>query len=73
MTQYVIAKSSRTPHSEGYSGPACENAGVPSGKVYTDLLEAIEDSNKLARANPIGFFVYEICGDSFKKVSLSSK
>lgn len=71
MRSYVIAKSSRTPHKDGYSGPSCEHANVPYSKVYTDLLEAIGDSNKLSRVNPIGFLVYEVIPETFKEVSVS--
>lgn len=54
--QFHIHKKSRMPGAP-YSGPACETARVPSGKVYDSQEEAQRDADKLSDANPVGFEV----------------
>lgn len=56
--RYVIVKSSRLyGGGVGYSGIACERAGVDAGKVYQSKEEALIDAEKMTRVNPVGFRV----------------
>lgn len=57
---YHIAKSVRYYNGHPYFGASCEKAGVPSGKTYTNILEAMDDADKLSLVNPVGFFVYDV-------------
>lgn len=58
--KYVIIKSSRMySYGPGYTGPACEKAGVVPGKIYCNENEAWNDSYKLSSVNPVGFYVEE--------------
>jgi len=42
---------------DAYRGPACEDAGVEGGQVYTSKVEAEFDAGRLNTANPVGFVV----------------
>ena len=57
---FVIMKSTRLYlGGPGYAGPACQKAGVQTGKIYSDKAEAEADARKLSQANPVGFVVTE--------------
>ncbi len=56
MSQYTITKKSRMCQ-HPYSGPTCDTAGVPRGKVYDSFAEASSDAEKLSACNPVGFAV----------------
>jgi len=53
---YIITKISRNPKVP-YSGPSAIGAGIQSGKIYKDCLDAIGDAFKLLAVNPVGWQV----------------
>lgn len=53
---YFIYKSTRLPDCP-YSGPSCDKAGVPKGKLYDYCDSAEADAKKLSDYNPVGFKV----------------
>jgi len=58
MTQYIISKRGLgrpAQASDAYRGPTCQRAGVPAGKVYAGLKEALRDYQLLCWYN--GVFV----------------
>ena len=59
MMKYIIVKASRTNTGHPYSGPTCDNAGIPRGKVYDDYNTAYNHAKILTEYNPVGFVVYE--------------
>ena len=61
-TMYVICKSTRIEFYP-YSGPSCEVANVPPGKVYDCREDALRDASRLTAANPVGFEVVCIPDD----------
>ena len=58
---YIIMKKTRAVDNptrlDAYRGPACEDAGVEGGQVYTSKVEAEFDAGRLNTANPVGFVV----------------
>lgn len=54
---YHIMKANRMYSGSGYSGPTCEDAGVPPGKTYETKADAVRDANRMAELNPVGFYV----------------
>jgi hypothetical protein len=56
---YIIRKVSRDTK-EPYLGISCTQAGIPTGKTYTDYNEALADASKLQSVNPVGFEVVSI-------------
>lgn len=58
MKQYIIHKKSRLAW-HPYTGPTCDKANVPRGKIYTSKIEAIKDAEKMNAFNPVGFTVSE--------------
>jgi hypothetical protein len=68
MYKYVINKSSRLMTTEPYSGPACDSAGVPQGKIYENWNDAVKDAQKLTEVNPVGFVVVPLPTDTGPKL-----
>ena len=56
---YIIRKVSRNTK-EPYIGISCTQAGIPTGKTYTDYNEALTHAGKLSAVNPVGFEVVSI-------------
>lgn len=58
---YIIMKTTRAVENptrlDAYSGPACEDAAVGRGQVYTSRVEAEFDAERLNTVNPVGFVV----------------
>jgi DNA-directed RNA polymerase subunit RPC12/RpoP len=53
---FIIVKSTRD-SDKPYAGPACQKAGVPSGKVYASKEAAEADAEKIMEVNPVWFEV----------------
>lgn len=58
MCRFIITKSSKTNLSleDAYSGPSCEDADIPYGKIYANMEEAEADLVKLKKFNNISPF-----------------
>lgn len=55
---FVIVKSSRFyAGGPGYTGPACDKAGVIPGMIYVSEADAAADARRLSEVNPVGFVV----------------
>lgn len=57
---FIIMKASRLPtgYGGGYSGPACSDANIQPGMIYTTLKAAQHDAKLLSAKNPAGFEVW---------------
>lgn len=68
--QYIIMKASRMPNKaiaqvgDAYSGVSCDDAGIQSEKVYTDLTKAATAALALKSVNPVGFRIWHV-GEAF--------
>jgi hypothetical protein len=57
-TKFIITKANKPRMSveDAYSGPSCEDAGIPYGKLYYSLQEAEQDLAKLRKFNTVTNF-----------------
>jgi hypothetical protein len=63
---FIIMKKTRAVENptrlNAYRGPACDDASVEPGQVYTSESEAVADAALLTNANPVGFVVLPLKG-----------
>lgn len=64
---FIIMKSTRAfdnpTRLNAYRGPACEDAGIEGGQVYTNREDAEKDAKLLTSVNPVGFVVIPLAGE----------
>jgi len=54
---FVVYKSSRSPETESYSGPAWSAAGITRQATYSSRAAAQAAADKLSKSNPVRFAV----------------
>ena len=66
---YIIMKSSRLPalsiakESDAYAGLTCKEADIQPRQIYTSIVDAQRDAQRLTELNPVGFTVWAIGQD----------